>query len=190
MKSLSAGSGQTLVLIISLAFNLGFCLALGVHRVGRDSKPPCDDRRGERGDMEERLARELGLSDAQRAAVRESKQRMFPDGEDGPRGMRAEHERFVELLTTDPPDPQRLAEHVASSSAGRQQRLLALAQHLSEVRGLLNVEQRERFDELLRDRFFMRGPRGPRDGEPWRKGHSKRRDRDGRAADAPEAETP
>jgi hypothetical protein len=89
MKSLSAGSGQTLVLIISLAFNLGFCLALGVQRVGRDSKPPCDDRRGERGDMEERLAREFGLSDAQRAAVRESKQRMFPDGEDGPRGMRA-----------------------------------------------------------------------------------------------------
>jgi Spy/CpxP family protein refolding chaperone len=139
------GKGKTLLLIISLAFNLGACLAVAVQvRGDRGTDRHDDDRKRHR----KHLSDKLNLSPEQEEIVAASREQLF----EALRGMKGrlheESDALAELLTADEVDSKAISEQVARVAAVRNEMQERLVDHLVDVRKVLEPDQRELFREF------------------------------------------
>ncbi len=150
-----------ILLGVSLAANLFFAAGAlysfygGEHR-GWHAKVSVDD-----------VAERLALDPAQRDAL----QALRDDARNRPRPSREEREqrRATFLAELDKPefDRARVAALMAERMAGRQQRILGIAEELHDYLATLTPKQRAGFLEMAKERGFLRGlfgrPRRSRD---------------------------
>jgi Spy/CpxP family protein refolding chaperone len=154
------GKGKTLLLIISLAFNLGACLAVAVQvRGDRGADRRDDDRKRHR----KHLSDKLNLSPEQEEVVAASRERLFEELRGMKGRLHEESDALAELLTADEIDSDAISEQVARVAAVRNEMQERLVEHLLTVREVLGPDQRESFREFT----------GKVLSPPWRGRHHK-----------------
>ena len=160
------GKAKTLLLIVSLAFNFGVCVALAVQQRGEERwKPRFGDGRHHR----EWLSNRLNLSADQTAVVAASKEKLF----EGLRGLRsemvAESEMLADLLIAPEPDMDAVSAQVEKVAAIRNRIQWRMIDHFLNIRETLQPEQLEAFKGFVRRHISGPG-RGGRFGGK-RSGH-------------------
>ena len=157
------GKGKTLLLIISLAFNLGACLAVAVQgRAEEGHKPPRGEGRGHR----DGLCKKLNLSPEQEAALTASRDDLFS----GLRVLEGQHHEesmtLADLLTASELDMDAVSRQVEKVAAVRNEIQWRMVRHLLSIREVLQPDQLESFKEFA-GRVLARSERGrPHGGEP------------------------
>ncbi len=158
------GKGKTLLLIISLAFNLGACLAVAVQGHGEaPSRSPHGGGRG-RGDG---LCRKLNLSPDQEAVLSAAREELFAELRVLEDRHRDESVALADLLTAPELDMEAVSAQVRKVAAVRDQIHWRMVRHLMSIREVLRPEQLESFKEFA-GRVLSRseGGRPHRGGPP------------------------
>lgn len=154
------GRGKTLLLIVSLAFNLGACLAVAVQVRGEGVA----DRRGDdRKRHPEHLSDKLNLSPEQEEIVTASRERLFEELRAMKGRLHEESDGLAELLAAAEVDPAAVSAQVDRVAAVRNEMQERLVKHLLDVRDVLEPDQRESFREFA----------GKVLSPPWRGRHHK-----------------
>jgi Spy/CpxP family protein refolding chaperone len=167
---------KNVLLLASLAFNFGVCLAFGMQTYARGERPsPGRERDGERGDTRDRgprrdmrdMKEQLGLTAEQRKAFSASKDRMFDAMRDQWGVLRAESEALTELIVAPELDREAIAAQTEKVAALRATIHSGFIVHYLELRDLLGPDQIGAFSEMVRDRCSARGKpfQGPGNGE-------------------------
>ena len=151
---------QTLLIIaldVSVALNVG-ALVTFAYRRATMPKPP---------EPPGRLAEELGLTDEQREMMRGQREKSCREMEPLRREMDRKRSEVLVLLEKPEVDVAR-RDQLFAEIAELQMRMELLAfENMRETRDILRPEQRERFLELVEERFrhkHERFPRGPAHG--------------------------
>ena len=162
------GSGKTLLLIISLAFNFGVCIALAVQQQQphEQGKPRWSRDRHDR----DWLAKRLNLSEEQAAAADASRDKLFKELHELGKQVGAESDVLADLLVAPEPDANAVAAQVEKIADLRSEIQWKMIEHFRGVRQLLEPEQLQTFKEVVRR--CVSGPgsgdrhgRKPPDGE-------------------------
>jgi len=139
------GTLKTVILIASLAFNIGVCMALGKQAY----EHYCSPERGRFSHVGD-LYKQLHLTDVQETAMHESKHAMFEDL----RKLRTElgeaNEQLVNLVAQSESDQDAVAEQIgriADIRAATQQRMV---EHFLEVKQTLEPDQLEAYGQIIR----------------------------------------
>jgi len=166
------GKGKTLLLIISLAFNLGACLAVAVQGYGG---PEPTRERGHGRQHREALAERLGLSPEQEEVLAASREAFFAELHPLKQQIHEEATVLAELITAIELDMGAVSAQADKVAAARNEIHRRMVQHLLSVRDVLEPDQLEAFKELAseilsrseRDRPHGRKPPGyeGRDGK-------------------------
>jgi len=160
------GKGKTLLLIVSLAFNLGACLAVAVQGRGQEQPRPPRDEGGWHRDG---LCSKLNLSPEQAAVLSASRDQLFGE-------LRALEDRhheeglvLADLLTAPQLDMDAVSRQVEKVAAVRNEIQWRMVQHLLSIRDMLQPNQLESFKEFA-GRVLSRSERGRHGGESSRHG--------------------
>ena len=185
MSTSPAGGSRKLLWLllgVSLAFNAGVLVTLGVlvysHRFDARGR----DRDREHGPHLDHLIEELQLSPEQTAQVKELEENMR-DRFHERRGIAREWgDQLAELLAAPEPDREAIDEHLAGHAEMKEDMLRGVINHFLEIKSVLTPEQQEQFNETIRFVFPHGGPGpgrhfgGPR-GPQHRPGHGRRGER-------------
>jgi Spy/CpxP family protein refolding chaperone len=146
-----------IALVVSVALNVG-ALAMFAYRRATMPKPL---------EPPGRLAEELGLTDEQRETMREQRKKSFKEMEPLRREMNRKRSEVLALLEKPEVDVAR-RDRLFAEIAELQMRMELLAfENMRETRDTLRPGQRERFLELVEERFRHKHehfPRGPGHG--------------------------
>lgn len=141
------GHARTLLLIVSLAFNFGVCVAVAVQRAGEPTAKP---RGGEDRTHHGHWSGKLGLSGEQSAAVAASRERLSEELRELRSAMYAESETLADLLITPDPNMETISEQVEQVAAIRDQIQWRIVGHYLTIRTVLEPEQLEAFKDFVR----------------------------------------
>ena len=144
------------LLVVSLAFNIGFGAMLAVrahHRSGRESP-----RKSEA--VLPVLYRALNLTEAQASQIAESKENLQSRIEDLQRAMIAESETLGRLLGDPKPDRGAIATQLQSVAAIQRQIQEQVVEHLLKDRDLLTADQQRTYNEIISRHLCPCGGRG------------------------------
>jgi len=144
-----------LLLIASLAFNVGFGGMFGV----RTYRHYCSGR-GDGASLPD-LSANLNLTPEQRVEMSAAKEKLLQQVADLTRELTSRRETLAALLAapeTDRPAIVKQLDEIALLQRQIQQRMV---EHLLEEKGLLTLEQQEAFNEIIRRRVCPRGNHGP-----------------------------
>ena len=154
------GNGKTLLLIISLAFNLGACLAVAVQASGgQPSRPQRRDDRRHR----ERLTEKLNLSPEQSEILSASRDELFEELDALKRRLHEESSALADLLTASELDMDAVSAQAEKVAAARDEIHWQMVEHLLSIREVLEPDQLESFKEFAR-KVLSRSGRGRRHG--------------------------
>ena len=134
-----------LLLIVSLAFNLGFALMLGAAVVHHSF-----DGGGVVHEHASRLREHLGLSTKQEADVNGLGDKLFKRIEHYQIKLRVETDALVDLMTVDAPDHALILQQLERIGTLRRQIEIYGFKHFVEVREFLREDQRPEFDLMMR----------------------------------------
>ena len=152
------GNGKTLLLIISLAFNVGACLAVAVQAHGE--QPP----RSKRGDGKRHcggLADKLGLSPEQEAIISTAREALFEALRELKQRLHAESDVLADLLTACEVDMEAVSDQVERVATVRNEIQWRMVRHLLSVREVLAPDQLESFEDFA-GRVLSRSGHGRR----------------------------
>lgn len=159
-------SGTTLLLIVSLAFNIGVCIALGVQQ----AEPRAERSIGGKGRRAHGPWRELGMSrkqsDASAEAYRALRDLLHTQRE----ALRAASDGLADLLTAPEIDEAALEAQLEILGQVRDKTQRLMIDHFVRMRESLEPDQLDAFREMLRHRLPFgggrpsHGRRGPRPG--------------------------
>ncbi len=165
-----------LLLIVSLAFNVGFGATFGVRTLHHAVHGTAVDGGGHFSSLHQKL----GLSQEQRDDVKMSGDKLFDQIYELRSSLRMETDALADLITSDAPDPQLLAHHLERMGHVRSMIERHALEHFLEVRGHLREDQRSDFDEMIRTHVLQyngfsgqdeESAHGPHSGRPSRFGH-------------------
>jgi Spy/CpxP family protein refolding chaperone len=150
------GKGKTLLLIISLAFNLGACLAVAVKGYGGPGpQREQDHERRHRGSLTEKL----GLSPQQEEVLAASREAFFAELRPLKQEIHEEARVLAELITAVQLDMGAVSAQADRVAAARNEIHQRMVQHLLSVREVLEPDQLEAFKEWA-SRILSRSGRG------------------------------
>jgi len=157
---------KTLLLVVSLAFNLGLCVAMAVER---HAGQKATLSRGESGRHREPPMGELGLSPEQTEIVSASREKLFEELHALKRRLHEESELLAGVLTASELDGDAVTRQVETVAAVRNEIQWRMVQHLLGIREVLEPDQLESFKEFA-GRVLFRSERGgpPHGGRPDR----------------------
>jgi len=150
------GRGKTLLLIISLAFNLGACLAVAVQAYG-GAEPTRERGHGRR--HREALTERLGLSPEQEEVLAASREEFFAELCPFRQQIHEEASVLAELITAAELDIGAVTAQADKVAATRNEVHQRMVQHLLSVREVLEPDQLESFKELA-SKILSRSGRG------------------------------
>ena len=156
------GKSVWLLLIASLAFNVGVGTTFGV-RTYQHYRKPCE--RG-RGPGHAGLLNELNLTPDQVEQTEAIKQKVFEGARYLRRELKQESEILAGLIAAPQPDREAITVQLGRISALHEQKLRQVVEHFLDIKELLDSEQCEAFNETIH-RVFLRG----RLGRPGFGGH-------------------
>jgi len=170
-RRILSGQGKTLLLIVSLAFNLGLCLAMAVQTPG-SREPTRRWRDGKR--HRPRLAEMLNLSAEQSVALATSRDELFGQIRPLKRKLSEEGETLAGLLTASELDTDAVSGQVEQVAVVRNEMQWLMVQHILKIREMLEPEQLESLKEFAgrvlshSEQRGWRGGRRPRhdEGDP------------------------
>lgn len=163
------GKGKTLLLIISLAFNVGACLAVAVKGYG---EPQATPQRGPTHPHRASLSEKLGLSPEQAELLAASREELFAELRPLKHRVHEEASVLAELITAAELDMEAVSVQADRVAAVRNEIHQRMVQHLLSVREVLERDQLEHFKEFA-SKILSRSGRGrPHGGkspdrEPW-----------------------
>ena len=140
------GSGKTLLLIISLTFNLGACLAVTLQVRGEHL--PSSKRGGEKRHGG-RLAAKLNLSPEQAETVSTTRDQLFDGLRALEREMKDESAKLADLITAPQLDMNAIAEQSGRVATIRNKIQWRMLQHLVSIRRVLEPAQLELYKEFV-----------------------------------------
>lgn len=149
---ISPRNGLWLLVIVSLAFNVGFGTTFGVRTYRHHG------RGGEHGNSSARrsLHEALNLSTEQTAQMDAAREKLLGQVDELRQQLGVESEALAELVTADEPDSAAMAAQLDSVASLRRQIQQRVLEHFLEVKELLRPDQREAFDEVIRRHIFPR----------------------------------
>jgi Spy/CpxP family protein refolding chaperone len=155
-RLITNGKGKSLLLIISLAFNLGACLAVAVQASGdRKPGPPWGEGRRHR----ERPSNKLNLSPEQKEIVSAARDQFFDELHTLKGRMHEESGKLADLLTTAEVDMDAVSDQADRVATVRNEIQWRMIQHLLSVREVLEPGQLESFKEFA-GQILSRSGRG------------------------------
>jgi len=147
-----------LALMASLALNAGVGATVGVQAYRQRCHDPGQRRGGPRG---QHLIEALGLSAEQSEQVKTGRERMRAAfGELRPQ-MREADGALAELLAAPEPDREAIAEQMARIGSLQARKLECVVEHFLEIKALLEPEQQEAYNDVIRRRLLSHDKRGP-----------------------------
>lgn len=161
------GKGKTLLLIISLAFNLGACLAVVVRAQGGELAKP--QRRGG-GRHHEALSSKLDLSPEQDEILSTSRELLFEELRAIKLRLHEEGAMLAELLTAAELDTQAVSDQAERVAGVRNEIHQRMVQHLVSMREVLEPDQLESFKDFASKVLSRSGRGGRHKGEFSRNG--------------------
>lgn len=150
------GKGKTLLLIISLAFNLGACLAVAVQGYGW---PEPTRGRGHDRRHRQALTERLGLTPEQEEVLAVSREAFFAELDPLKQQIHQEARVLAELITAAELDMGAVSAQADKVAAARNEIHQRMVQHLLSVREVLEHDQLESFKELA-SKILSRSGRG------------------------------
>jgi Spy/CpxP family protein refolding chaperone len=157
------------LLIISLAFNVGFGATYGVRTY---SPAPASDAKTD-GDLSPRLMiyDELELSEAQREELEQINRDLLEQINAIRKQMFEARRALADLIIADETDQDAIERHLDEMSDIQRRMQQLVVEHLLLERQLLGPEQRARFDDMIQRRIFPGRPdRGHGGGRGGRRG--------------------
>ncbi len=175
---------KNLLLLASLAFNFGVCLAFGMQSYGSGERPDWRGRdhvRGDRGPRHD-FREQLGLTPDQRKIFSASKDRMFADMREQWAVLRSESDALTALIVAPELDRAAIAAQSTTVAALRATIHARFIDHYLDLREILAPDQIEAFSEMIRARCGNRGKpfQGPGTGPGGEDRWKQRRSRHGR----------
>ncbi len=162
-----------LILIASVALNAGVGATFGVRAYQNVSHP------GDHGGGPPRcnLGEELGLTAEQEKPVAAARVRMREGVGESRQGVKAAHDALTELMAESDPDREAIYELIGQISRLHEQKHRRLVEHFLDIKEVLDAEQQERFNEMIRRSFSRHGYGGRgfggRHGPPKGPGHGR-----------------
>ena len=156
LRPIVNGKGKTLLLIISLAFNLGAWLAVAVQGYG-GPEPMRERDHGRR--HREALTERLGLSPEQEEVLAASREEFFAELRPLKQQVHEEAIVLAELITAVELDMGAVSAQAEKVAAVRSEIHQRMVQHLLSVRDVLEPDQLESFKELA-SKILSRSGRG------------------------------
>jgi Spy/CpxP family protein refolding chaperone len=153
--------GVWVLLIASLAFNIGLASTFGV-RAYQNFRPPCEPDgpggppRGDHGLMAERL----GLTPQQAEQLSEIKRKFMDQADQLHEEREQAHQDLADLIAADQPDEGAIAAQIKVLTDLMGEMNVELAHHFLEIKALLTPEQNAAFNEMIRDRHTRGGGPG------------------------------
>ena len=149
----------SLLLIVSLAFNVGVGVTFGVmtYRNLTTSRKP--DQPGHRPGRFH-LLEDLRLSPEQESQMKAARAKMFERVHELRRAVREEHRVLTNLMAAPEPNREAIEEQVSKIAAVRQQLDRHVVEHFLDVREFLDPDQQVAFNKTIRRAFSRGGPGG------------------------------
>ncbi len=147
----------SLLLIVSLAFNIGVGVTFGVMAYRNLTTPRRPHGPGD-GPGRFHSLRDLELSPEQETQMKAAREKMIERVHELRRAVREENRVLTELMTAPEPDREAIAGQVGRITAARQQMDRHVVEHFLDVRGLLDPDQQEAFNKTIRRAFSRGGP--------------------------------
>lgn len=144
--------GVWLLLIVSLAFNVGFGSTLAVRKVRQMCGGPCRGPDMEPALCQKHLLNSLGLSPEQAEQVATAQDALMADIAALRAELAAERSKLGGLLTTELPDESAIQAQIDRMSAVQRRVQARIVTHLLEQRRQFTPEQRAEYDETIRQR--------------------------------------
>ena len=153
---LAKNSWATWLLVVSLAFNVGFIVTFLFREYGHHA-----DRQehGEHSGMRS-LHKELGLTESQQEHMEQAKKELLGNIEVSRNELAIQRQVLAELLAQPQPDPEAISAQLDRISSLQRQVQHEVVEHLLEERELLHGEQQELFNEIIRRRICPHGGHG------------------------------
>lgn len=153
---ISPRNGLWLLVIVSLAFNVGFGTTFGV----RTYRHYCRGGGDGNGKARRSLRETLNLSPEQTAQMDAARKKLLVQVDELRQQLSVEREALAELVTAGEPDLAAMATQLDSVASLRREIQQRVLEHLLEMKKLLRPEQREAFDEVIRRHIFPRNGHG------------------------------
>ena len=147
----------SLLLIVSLAFNIGVGVTFGVMAYRNLTTPRKPHRPGDGPGRCDSLE-DLKLSPEQEAQMKAAREKMIERVHELRRAVKEEQKVLTDLMTAPEPDGEAIEEQLGRIAAARQQLDRHVVEHFLEVRKLLNPNQQEAFNKTIRRAFSRGGP--------------------------------
>ena len=157
LKSLS------LLLIASLAFNVGVGVTFGVQAYSKYATPdrPDGQRRGRgpgHGPRGMHGLEKLNLTPAQRAHMEAARDNFFGRVHELRRAIREQHDVLTDLMSPAEPDREAIAVQIDEISRLRAEMDRSVVEHFLDMKRLLDPEQHEAFNDMIHRAFSRGGP--------------------------------
>jgi len=153
--------GVWLLLIVSLAFNVGFGSTLAVQRVVQMDDGRCGGPGMRPALLQSHLFDSLDLSPEQNQQFAAAQEALMADVASLRKECAAERAKLGELVTIDMPDQDAIQAQLDRISAVQRRVQGRVVQHLLNQREQLTPAQRTQFDELISQRICPCGGEGP-----------------------------
>lgn len=159
-----------LILIASLAFNAGVGVAFGVLTFRKYATP---SERGQRRDGPGRLQSldRLNLTPDQEVTTASAREEMTGRVHELRQGLKDEHAVLTDLMTAPELDREAIATQLSTIASSRERVDRCVVEHFLRIKELLEPDQQEAFNEMIRRAFSCGGP--GRGGFGGLRGHHK-----------------
>ena len=150
----------SLLLIVSLAFNIGVGVTFGVMAYYRKLTPHRQPHRpGERPGRFDPL-KALNLSPEQEAQMKAGREKMIERVHELRRAVKEGHRILADLMVGPEPDREAIEKQLTEIAAARQQLDRRVVEHFLNAREFLDPDQQEAFNRMIRRAFSHGGPGG------------------------------
>ena len=154
----------TLLLIASLAFNVGVVATFGVMTYRKRAEPPDHGPRGQ-GHGRPDICKMLDLTEEQDAQMQASRRAMREEVRELRREIREENLALTDLIGALEPDRELIAAQLGKIASLREQMDRRVVEHFLDSKSFLEPAQHEMFNKMVRRAFSRGGPGGMgRDG--------------------------
>jgi Spy/CpxP family protein refolding chaperone len=144
---------MSLLLLVSLAFNVGFGSTLAVHKVRQMCGGQCGTGAGAVLCCEPALLESIELTPEQSETFAAAQDAMMNDLSSLCGELSTERARLGELLTAEHPDQSAINAEIERISAIQQRVQARVVKHLLHQRQQMTLEQRARYDDLIKRRI-------------------------------------
>ena len=147
----------SLLLIVSLAFNIGVGVTFGVMAYRNLTTPRRPHRPGD-GPGRFHSLKELNLTPEQESQMKAAREKMIGRAHELRRAVKEEHKVLTDLMAAPEPDREAIEEQLSKIAVVRQQLDRHVVEHFLDVRGFLDPDQQEAFNKTIRRAFSRGGP--------------------------------